>query len=114
MCLLRAVRQGTLTHASPEVIMGRRTGPPADIYSLGLVMKEVITGLHITRRGGGRRIRVPDDCPQAISDLVEDCLVGDPARRPTARQVLERLLLAEARGSPVTDAGAAPQRGRPR
>ena len=87
--------------------MGKRAGPPGDIYSLGLVMKEVITGVHITRRGGGRRVRVPGDCPQAISDLVEDCLGSDPASRPTAKQVLERLMLAEASGGPAADAGGA-------
>lgn len=52
-----AVREGTLTYAAPETIMGQRTGPPADVFSLGVVMQELITGERLIRRGGSRAIR---------------------------------------------------------
>ncbi|MBX3192214.1 MAG: serine/threonine protein kinase [Labilithrix sp.] len=35
---------GTLRYASPEQIMGGQLGPPTDIYSLGLVLYEMIAG----------------------------------------------------------------------
>jgi hypothetical protein len=39
-------------------------------------------------------LRVPQDCPQEIADLYLQCTVADPAARPTAREVVERLTLA--------------------
>lgn len=36
-------------------------------------------------------LQVPEDCPQAVVDLYTECTAVDPADRPTARQLVERL-----------------------
>ena len=35
--------------------------------------------------------RVPEECPQATADVVEQCLHEDPNVRPSAREIVERL-----------------------
>ena len=35
--------------------------------------------------------RVPEDCPQALADLVERCSSADPTQRPFAGELLELL-----------------------
>jgi hypothetical protein len=39
-------------------------------------------------------LRVPEDCPQAVADLCMACTHVDPPLRPTARDVVERLVEA--------------------
>ena len=41
------------------------------------------------RHVGGNR--VPDECPQAAADVVEQCLHEDSDVRPSAREVVEKL-----------------------
>ncbi len=36
--------------------------------------------------------RVPEECPQDISDLIDACLRTDPATRPTALAALDVLM----------------------
>ena len=43
------------------------------------------------QRGSMRLPRVPEECPQAAADLMLECLSPDPAERPTAQQLLQRL-----------------------
>ncbi len=36
-------------------------------------------------------MEVPQDCPQAVADLYLHCTAFDPAARPTARELVQRL-----------------------
>lgn len=36
--------------------------------------------------------RIPEECPEEIALLMEQCLEQDPDSRPTARAIVERLL----------------------
>jgi len=36
--------------------------------------------------------RVPEECPQDVSDLIDACLLTDPAMRPTALSALDVLM----------------------
>jgi serine/threonine protein kinase len=62
---------GTLRYLSPEQAAGRPVGPEADIYSLGVVLQELLA----------------DPAPA----LVAACLAGDPRERPTAAAVAVEL-----------------------
>jgi serine/threonine protein kinase len=65
---------GTLRYLSPEQAAGRVVGPPADVYSLGVVLDELLAGR-----------TAPD------SALLERCRASDPELRPTAAEVAAAL-----------------------
>jgi serine/threonine protein kinase len=75
---------------APELLNGRKCTASVDVYSFGVLAWEVCTG-ECPRRGSMRDLRVPEECPQAVADLVAACLQEEAAARPTARLLLERL-----------------------
>ncbi|EFN58982.1 hypothetical protein CHLNCDRAFT_137604 [Chlorella variabilis] len=79
------------THAAPEQLMGYRCTLAADMYGFGILLVELTTQCVVDRRGEWRLPRVPDECPQAVLALIEDCVVADPLRRCTAAEALRRL-----------------------
>jgi serine/threonine protein kinase len=56
---------GTLHYMAPEQAEGREAGPPADLYSLALVLYEALTGVNPLRGGdaGARRRRAAGHLP---------------------------------------------------
>ena len=47
--------------------------------------------------------RVPEECPQSVATIVSDCTDEDPDKRPSAREVVERLMrIREGPGGPPT------------
>ncbi|SER63932.1 Serine/threonine protein kinase [Lentzea xinjiangensis] len=117
---------GTAGYLSPEQVRGTDVGPAADIYSLGLVLLECLTGR--TEYPGGdaeaalarlaRPPRMPVGLPQAWLSLLAAMTDMDPARRPTAAQCARSLIAAHeaSRGLPalLPDAAAAPEAEVPR
>lgn len=81
---------GTFAWSAPEVLAGRRCTEKADIYSLGVVLWEICTG-EAPARGDMRPLKAPEDCPQAIVDLYEQCVKEEPDERPSALDVLEAI-----------------------
>jgi serine/threonine-protein kinase len=65
---------GTLRYLSPEQAEGRVAGPEADVYSLGVVLEELLTSPTAAER-----------------ELLERCRDPDPAKRPSAAAVAEGL-----------------------
>lgn len=56
-----------------------------DVYSFGVIMWEVASHEQ-PARGRMRNLRVPQECPAEIDNLVTRCLSEDPESRPTARE----------------------------
>ncbi len=81
---------GTLAWAAPEMLWGSKCTEKADIYSYGIVLWEGCTGER-TVRGQLRDVRVPEEAPPEVRDLILECLETCPAARPTAQQIVERL-----------------------
>jgi serine/threonine-protein kinase len=65
---------GTLRYLAPEQAEGREVGPEADVYSLGVVLDELVASPSQTDRA-----------------LIERCRQPDPRDRPTAREVAAAL-----------------------
>lgn len=90
---------GTAGYLSPEQVRGVDIGPASDIYSLGLVLLEALTGhpeysgpaLEMAVQRLHRRPVVPRSLPRAWRSLLAGMLETEPARRPSADTVAERL-----------------------
>ncbi|MDH2443825.1 serine/threonine-protein kinase [Amnibacterium sp. CER49] len=87
---------GTAAYLSPEQASGRPVGPASDVYSLGLVVLEAITG-HVEFPGDaltsafGRLERdpeLPDGLPAAWRHLLAGMTARSPQQRPTAGEVM--------------------------
>ncbi|KAL6766593.1 hypothetical protein ACKKBG_A36650 [Auxenochlorella protothecoides x Auxenochlorella symbiontica] len=78
---------GSFHWCAPETILGLPCTPQADIFSLGVVMWELITGA-TPIRGAMRAVRTPEECPEEIADLLDHCWERHPEERPTAAQVV--------------------------
>jgi eukaryotic-like serine/threonine-protein kinase len=104
---------GTSSYMSPEQALGQPVDARSDIYSLGCVLYEMLTGeppfvadvsaavlhQHVRVEPKPARERNPD-IPPALNDLVMQMLAKDPQDRPqTAAEVRDRLEHA-AFGSP--------------
>lgn len=96
---------GTPGYMAPEQAEGRALGPPADVFAIGAILYEMLTG---TMAFGGRSTAVriaatlkddpPPvservvDLPRAFEEIVHACLEKEPSQRPAnAGVLLERL-----------------------
>jgi hypothetical protein len=91
---------GTTPYMAPEVLNGGRAGAPSDVYSLGVVLHELLAGslpyggnayAVLKAALAGRREALPAVVPPGLAALVARSLSPDPRRRPAA-SVLAREL----------------------
>lgn len=105
---------GSPAYMAPEQAMGGAVGPYTDLYALGVVLYELLSGkvpfagstalgvLHRHLYEPPRPVRqLRPDVPEALEALVQRLLAKDPAHRPSgAQEVYEALVpLLPARGA---------------
>ena len=94
---------GTVSYMAPEQLDDHQVGPAADIWSLGIVLLECLTGRRvyegspseIVARRVARPLVVPGDLPAPWRLVLRGMLDPDPALRPSGSEV-SSLLTASA------------------
>lgn len=104
---------GTAAYLAPEQVRGATAGPPADVYALGLVLLECLTGeaayhgsnpVEIAVARLHRPPEVPSSVPPALASTITAMVATDPASRPTAEACGRQLAGAADAAGPVAPA----------
>lgn len=93
---------GVLPYMAPEILQGQPYTQASDIYSLGMIMYEIMLGLSpyyeyshdralACRICDGLRPQFKIEIPQSVKNLIEKCWDADPNKRPTASYLYESL-----------------------
>ncbi|KAB2353026.1 serine/threonine-protein kinase, partial [Actinomadura montaniterrae] len=83
---------GTPAYVAPELLTGAEPGPSADVFSLGVVLNQALTGEAPAPDVGA----LPDGVPAEVAELCRRCLDEDPGARPAAPEAAR--ILADAAG----------------
>lgn len=75
--------------AAPEQLSNQRCTTATDIFALGVVLWELVTGENPPRDRLLRNIQVPEEAPQSVADIIFQCTALDLEERPTAAEVFE-------------------------
>lgn len=116
---------GTAGYLSPEQALGEPATPRSDLYSLGIVLYEMLTGVvpyradnpvavcmkHVTEPLTPPR-RLDPTIPEAVDALVVKMLAKDPADRPASASELLDDIETVRKGAPPT--APTPRTGTPR
>ncbi|MEV6510446.1 protein kinase [Streptomyces sp. NPDC051642] len=113
---------GTSLYIAPERALGQPAGPPSDVYSLGCVLYQLLTGQAPFRAGSAIAVLhhhldtppVPPrelgvGLPPAFENYLLGLLAKRPEDRPTARQVADWFASGAWRGRPEPLPAAAPR-----
>ena len=113
---LTGARLGTLSYMSPEQALGdhRRIGPPADIYALGAILYEMLTGRPPFLAESNietQRLLISQDpiapsrlnpkVPRDLQIICLKCLRKEPERRYASAANLSEDLVRFLRGEPI-------------
>lgn len=122
---LRAEGQGSLratpSYTAPELFRGSSSGPRADMYAVGAILYELISGsppvvprpgepiLSFAKRTASEPPAPLENCPSVLAELISDLLHHDPDQRPSALSALAQLRQLEdattVEGAPLPTGG---------
>jgi len=109
------VVKGKLSYLAPELVMGKHASPLSDIYALGIVLWEALSGQRLfageTDAERIRKVRMAEvpalaelrpDLPEALLSVVQRALCPDPDGRYTSAEEMGRALLRIMGQEPVS------------
>ncbi|RIA87474.1 kinase-like domain-containing protein [Glomus cerebriforme] len=90
---------GVMPYMAPEVLNGNPHTLASDVYSLGIIINEIITvippfnnqphdvllALHICR---DKRPKIREETPDFLKELIKKCWDANPENRPTSEEIL--------------------------
>lgn len=91
---------GTAAYVAPEVLTGGRATPAVDVYALGIVLFEMITGWRpfrgeheaaVMQQHLNSQPMQPQGFPDVLWAIVASSLARDPEERPMAREIATKL-----------------------
>ena len=89
---------GTLDYIAPEVLSGKSYGKEADIWSLGVILYELVSGKtpfeeedeqKTAKRIVSGKFEFPATFSPLLKHLISKILILNPSERPTASQILD-------------------------
>ena len=94
-------KYGIVPYMAPEIFQGQKYTEKSDIYSLGMIMWEVMTGRRpfwdrnhdtdlIIDIVDGLRPPIVTNAPEGYIKLMKECWNPDPDKRPTAESIINR------------------------
>jgi hypothetical protein len=86
------VIMGTPDYMAPEQLLGQPVDPRADIFAIGVMLLEALTGSRTTRG-----TELPASLAPGLRHVLRRCLAADPAERPATAQHLHTELSAALR-----------------
>ncbi len=107
--ITRALAQTTITtrvagtpgYLSPETLRGLEPSQAADVWSLGVVLHEILTGRRPRWTAGGWRVQLPrhtaDRREEALARVCRACLQDQPQHRPADGGAVQTLMERELR-----------------
>ena len=109
---------GTASYLSPEQVTGSPVGPATDVYALGLVLLECLTGereypgsaVEVALARLSRAPRVPSTLPYGWPGLLAAMTGRNPSGRPVAAVVARELRVMAAGGEATTVLPGVPAR----
>ena len=104
---------GTAAYLSPEQVRGQEITPATDVYSLGLVLLEALTGerpypgtpMESALARLSREPRIPEELPETWRRLLHVMTLRESEARPHPRDVAEQLGALAGRPVPAGTAG---------
>ena len=95
--------RGTLDYAAPELLQGCSPTAASDIYALGVILHELMTGVRTSEDGAGGHLA---KLPAQRRNTVKACLAKDPRQRPATAGLVSEALCKKSRVIPISIAAA--------
>jgi serine/threonine protein kinase len=94
---------GIIPYMAPEIFQGQKYTEASDIYSLGMIMWEVMTGRRpfwnrshdtdlIIEIVDGLRPPIVTNAPEGYIELMKECWHSDPNKRPTVTDIHKKII----------------------
>lgn len=95
---------GTSEYMALEVFLGKKQTPKSDVWSLGILLFEILFGQapfrgknmeEVMRRITTNDIKFPSDCQESVKCLIKRILQLDPIKRPSVKDIINSPMFAQ-------------------